>query len=237
MDSSSMPESSGLIKVVLDDINNSARIIRDNVESLRDLLGDQPPPPASKPKFVIDEPGVFHVPKSGWPSFQRGLDIPLGTYTCVTLSMSVKVTTIQPLPIARYEVFWLVLGGNDRQLGYLLFLPNHHNGVRLQHGDRVPWDEKHVSNLNVQIEPGQYDIRYAYNTDEQTVWLRMNNVSHKMNGVMYKVGTPNVEAIVHDDPRDKLIVHCSFNNPPTPNDGKESPSYDWEYSNLRVELS
>lgn len=189
--------------------------------------------PACTAQRCFEVKGLVHKPTPAVPVKRVSFDAPAGTFSRVRFSMDVKVGPWYPQdPSGKHMLYWLVVNKNVNMIGTLFFrgpsrsLALARHGIGLVHADKLRIEKPFAAQIGK-----TYHIEQDYDMGLGSISITIKDVANGQTVVSMN-GVPNVRSLVLKS-TDDLVVDIGLPEGKTPD---EVPSYDWEHSNLKIEL-
>ncbi|HEY4575548.1 MAG TPA: hypothetical protein VIJ26_16335 [Thermoanaerobaculia bacterium] len=203
-----------------------------SAEALTLAKDEEAPCPAAA---CFDAPGIDHIPEPppGLPVGRVSFPAPSLTVKRFRLTIDVKVAGWNPDdPSGKHLIYWFVVDKNIDMPGLLYFLGPNKDEAFARHGMGL----KHPQKIKV-IKPFTAQVGHTYHVDNDY------DMAHgKYTVTVTDVETGQVAVVLKSRPNVKsyaikaglnFLVDMGFY--PGHVDG-EVPSYDWEYSNVHIEV-
>ncbi len=184
----------------------------------------------------FDAQGIVHIPKppsEGLPVGRVTFPAPAGNAKRFRLTIDVKLADWFPDdPSGKHLIYWFVIDKNLDMPGLLYFLGPNKNEAFARHGIHLT----HPQKIRV-IKPFAAQVGHTYHVDNDydmahsKYTVTITDAATGEVGVVLK-SRPNVKSFTVKSGLD-ILVDMGFY--PDKVDG-EVPSYDWEYSNVHVEV-
>ncbi|PYQ59642.1 MAG: hypothetical protein DMF53_18440 [Acidobacteria bacterium] len=196
------------------------------------LAKDDVPCPATS---CFDAPGIDHIPQPppGLPVGRVSFPAPSITAKRLRLTIDVKVGDWFPDdPSGKHLIYWFVVDKNIDMPGLLYFLGPNKDEAFARHGINL----KHPQKIKV-IKPFTAQVGHTYHVDNDydmahgKYTVTVTDAETGQVAVVLK-SRPNVKSYTIKPGLDFLVDMGFY---PGAVDG-EVPSYDWEYSNVHVEV-
>lgn len=177
--------------------------------------------------------GIFFTPAPQADYLRVNIPVPKGSYS--SLHLRVQVTNggwTEPTD-GLNQMFWMARNGKNLDLfGFMAFRGPDRNAILLRHGIGQLPKEKAKLSAGFVAEVGEtYVLDYVYDPVEELIRFTIRDTSESV--LLSVTDTPNVNRVHIDDDGDFIAVDFSFKNGVR---DEEPPSYDWDYSNLLLEL-
>lgn len=202
-----------------------------SAEALTRVKDDVPCPATA----CFDAPGIDHIPEPppGLPVGRVSFPAPALTAKRFRMTIDVKVADWFPDdPSGKHLIYWFVVDKNIDMPGLLYFLGPNKNEAFARHGMGL----KHPQKIKV-IKPFAAQVGHTYHVDNDydmahsKYTVTITDVETGAVAVVLK-SRPNVKSYKIKPGLDFLVDMGFY---PGAVDG-EVPSYDWEYSNVHVEV-
>lgn len=207
----------------------------------------QPPtenaPEPAGGSLVFTRDGTFHTPTRGNETKVFNLKVPpRQEFRKVVLDMDfTHGGWYRREPNKMHNIFWLHRGGccwprwNENILGFANAFGPGADGrrVKVTHNLEVPRRPYPNLNRTFELKPGKtYHLRYEYDAAGGKVRLRLSAEGR----VLFETSGRATVSRIRPDGSGEFMAYFGHENQAGTGNGAERPSYNWKYSNLRVEF-
>lgn len=204
--------------------------------------GDEPPKPSAE-SVVFTRAGTFHTPTRGKPTATFNIAVPKSqTFRRVVLDLDfTHGGWYGPEPYKMHSLFWLHRGGccwpqwNENILGFAnAFGPGPGgNRIRVSHNLAVRDRPYPTLAQGIELKPGTtYHVRYEYDAAGGKTRLRLSAGGK----VLFETTGHATVSRIKPDGSGEFMAYFGHKNQAGTGNGAERPTYNWKYSNLRVEF-
>ena len=200
-------------------------------ESSLTVPGAEPECPAGVTCFSAR--GVVHKPTPTNPVGRLSFAAPAGTFTRLRMSLDVTVGAWYPQdPDGKHLIYWFVINKNQDMPGMLYFRGPDAYTALARHGIALPHAAKVKIVKPFQAVPGRtYRVVNDYDMGKGKYTVTITDVaSGELKATLQ--GTPNVPKVTLKT-SDHFLIDMGFPEGAIPD---EVPSFNWTYSDVRVEV-
>jgi hypothetical protein len=207
--------------------------------------GQQEPEEPPSGSFVFKRSGTFHVPSPQRPTDVFTIQAPKNrVFRKVVLDMDfTQGGWYAKEPDKNHSLFWLHRGGccwpawKQNILGFVNAFGPKKNNVKVTHNmdyvGKTQYDTSVYFTKGFALQPGKsYHLRYEYDAGGGQIRLTLTQGG----GAVLQMTSKTTTSRIHSGASGQFMAYFGHEDASGTGHGPERPTYNWKYSNLRVEF-